>query len=254
MEHRSLHQAAVAVYSFMAFPFGIRRTLHRFLTYIQDCGGAFDGHYREWRVRRVAAILRHYGPSFFHGKTMVELGAGYADIGAAFARLGAEVLAVDGRAENVEMIRRRHPALKTELANLDGKWPWSKPFDIVLHLGLLYHLEKAEESLRLACQNCTYLILETEVADSTDPMFILHPQEGAEIYDQSLSGTGSRPSPAYVERILTECGMSFERVESADLDTVHVREGFTDHLYSWPVGNSGKYAHGWRKFWFAKRT
>ena len=229
--------------------------MHGAITHIiHYWGGHFGGHYVDWRARRIAVIVQHYGPGFFDGKTLVEVGAGHADIGAVFARMGAKVTAVEGRQENVDAIETLTPEVTALLADLDGKWPSLEPFDIVLHLGLLYHLKHFEESLRLACANGKHLILETEVSDSDDPFYVLHPTEASSHYDQALGGVGSRPSPAYVERILTECGMKFQRIEEPQLNTVYARRGIIDHYYAWPIQNTGKWASGWRKMWFAEKV
>jgi SAM-dependent methyltransferase len=234
--------------------FGIRtKIVQRWREFKDYYHGRFSGHYVEWRRRRVAAILQHYGPSFFPGKRVLEVGAGTGKIGVVFARLGAQVTAAEGRPENVRIMKRKHPELTPMVVDFEKEWPWTEPFDVIIHFGLLYHLERVEESLRTACQNCQHLILETAVSDSTDPYFISHLKENALHYDQALHGVGSRPSPAYVERILADCGMSFQRVEDGSIDTVHLRPNFPDHIYTWPVGTSGLSPEGWRKFWFAER-
>jgi SAM-dependent methyltransferase len=214
----------------------------------------FHGHYVPWREKRIGAIVRRYGPAWFAGKRVLELGAGYGDIGAWFTQYGAEVTCVEGRPENVAVIQRRHPKVRALGADLDGLWPIDGEYDLILHLGLLYHLGKPEESLRLACAAAPRLVLETEVSDSSDPQFVTYPTEDATARDQSLRGTGSRPSPAYVERVLTECGMRFERIEDGSIDTYFDRDGWHSHLYSWPINDTKRAGVGWRKFWFAERV
>lgn len=68
----------------------------------------FIDHYFEWRAKRVAAILNHYNPSFFFGKSLLEVGCGYGDIGTVFSNLGAAVTCSDARAEHLSIIRERH--------------------------------------------------------------------------------------------------------------------------------------------------
>ena len=114
----------------------------------------------------------------------------------------------------------------------------------VLHLGVLYHLEPTHESLRRACQATNHLVLETEVCDLASPDAVLMADE--EGYDQAVDGRGCRPSAARVERILAEEGLRWQRVTddrcNADM-----------HVYDWPETNSGRVAHGQRRFWFAER-
>jgi len=203
----------------------------------------FRGHYIEWRAKRLAAILNHYGPTFFLGKTLLELGCGHADIGAFFANLGAKVTCTDARPEHLVVVRRRHPGLKTITANLETEWPLGS-YDIIIHMGVLYHLKNFTGSLEHACQNCRNLILETEVCDSDDPNFVLQTQEAG--FDQAMSGIGSRPSAEAIEKVLRACGMSYERITD-DRCNSHI------HRYNWPVTNTKTWEHGLRRFWFAEK-
>lgn len=213
----------------------------------------FEGHYIIWRQRRIEAIERHYGRDFFNGKAVLELGAGHGDIGAHFAKLGAIVTCVEGRPKNARYIRRRHPEVEVVTADIDGAWPFDRRYDVVLHLGVLYHLKHYRESLVNACDAAAHLILETEVCDSSDPDEVIFVNENVGGYDQSLSGIGCRPSPANVEAILRERGMHFERLEDGSIDTVHNIPNFPDHLYRWQIKDTKIYKPGLRKFWFARR-
>jgi hypothetical protein len=65
------------------------------------------------------------------------------------------------------------------------------------------------------------------------------------MYDQALNGVGSRPSPAYVERVMREEGFSYNRLTDA-------RCNWDLHEYDWPVKNTREYRNGMRRMWFAK--
>ncbi len=202
----------------------------------------FNLHYVEWRERRVAAIRRHYGDGFFAGRTLLELGCGYGDIGAAFADLGAVVTCCDAREEHLDVLKQRYPHLATVRADLNTDWPFGS-FDIVLHLGALYHLEPTHASLRHACRSTPHLVLETEVCDSNGDLVFDTTEQG---YDQAVDGRGCRPSAPRVERILREEGMTFERIRDDRCNS-----GM--HVYDWTVGDTGSFRHGQRRFWFAQR-
>lgn len=204
----------------------------------------FTDHYVEWRRRRIAAIVDHYGQDFFRGKTLLELGCGYGDIGAAFADLGARVTCSDARVEHLDIVTRRWPELRTVQVNLNDDWPFGQ-FDIILHLGLLYHLEPTHRSLRWSCQSAAHVVIESEVCDSSDSTTVVTTAEAG--YDQAVDGQGCRPSPGRIERILVDEGMTFERVTDSRCNS-----GM--HVYDWPIGDTGRFESGLRRFWFARKV
>lgn len=203
----------------------------------------FRDHYIKWNNRRIKCIIDYYGKNFFRGKKILEVGCGYGDIGAEFMKLGAEVTCSDARREHLDIVERRYPNIKTVLADLDYEWPFRKKFDVILHLGTLYHLKNFEKSLIKACKTTKYLVLETEVCDSDDPDMVVFTNESRG-YDQSFNKRGSRPSAEYIEKILKKAGMKYEQVKSSKCNS-----GF--HRYNWKVKNTGKWSHGLRRFWFA---
>ncbi|MGH2942566.1 MAG: class I SAM-dependent methyltransferase [Solirubrobacteraceae bacterium] len=204
----------------------------------------FEDHYQEWRAKRIDAIRGHYGPSWFTGRTLLEVGCGHADIGAAFAALGAIVTASDARQEHLDEGRRRHPEIAAwQLADLDSEWPFQPDFDLVLHLGVLYHLADPELALRRLLQSGGHIVLETEVSDSSDPYFVHRTVEAG--YDQAFNSQGSRPSPALVERVLSEAGRSFSRITDDRCNAAF-------HRYDWPVRDTGESPDGLRRMWFVE--
>ncbi|MEZ5290586.1 MAG: class I SAM-dependent methyltransferase [Vicinamibacterales bacterium] len=204
----------------------------------------FTRHYDDWRARRVAAIRGHYGDAFFKGRTLLELGCGYGDLGAAFQALGADVCCADAREEHLEVVRARHPGLRTVRADLNTEWPFG-PVDVIFHLGLLYHLEPTHESLRRACRSAPVVVVETEVCDSASPDAVIPADEQG--YDQAIDGRGCRPSAARVERVLSEEGFTWTRVADGRCNS-----GI--HVYDWAETGSGRVAQGLRRFWFTERA
>lgn len=216
----------------------------RFPTPVDWVEKRFAEHYVEWRQRRIAAIRSYYGESFFAGRSVLELGCGYGDLGAAFADLGALVTCSDARIEHLDVVQKRWPHLTTIRADLNREWPFGA-YDVILHLGVLYHLEPTHESLRRSCQSATHLILESEVCDSTSPDLVIAATENG--YDQAFDGAGCRPSAARIERILTEEGMTFDRI-------THDRCNSGIHTYDWPVRETERVQDGQRRFWFARKA
>jgi ubiquinone/menaquinone biosynthesis C-methylase UbiE len=203
----------------------------------------FDDHYVEWREKRINAIVDHYGLDFLRGKTMLEVGCGYGDIGGFFAAEEVEVTCSDAREEYLIECAERYPDVKTIVADLDKEWP-PGTYDIVLHLGVLYHLADYKQTIRDACRCCTHLVLETEVLNSSELTTLPLEESG---YDQAFNGVGNRPTQAAVEKILDDCGFIYEMVVDDRCNS-----GF--HSYDWEIDESKEWHHGLRRFWFCKKV
>lgn len=91
----------------------------------------------------------HYGAEFFDGKNLLEVGCGYGDIGASFVELGALVTCSDGRASHMKEVRRRHRAVAAVQADLDEPWPFDMRYDVLIHMGVLYHLADPERAMHV---------------------------------------------------------------------------------------------------------
>lgn len=207
----------------------------------------FDETYEPWQRARYEAIIRYYPKNFFNEKRLLEVGCGFGHLGKKFKELGCDVTFVDGRVENIEGMRKMIPecASKSYVWDLNKGLGTSEHFDIILHTGLLYHLEDYKQPITDACAQCSHLILETEVCDSAYSI-CLYPEEDVTVTDQSLTGRGCRPSPSAVEEELRKNNFSFERC--FDIDS-------TDrHHYNWSPQNNGSAPHGQRAMWFCRQN
>lgn len=208
----------------------------------------FDGKYFDWNQKRIKGIIDQYGYKFFYGKKLADLGCGYGDLSGTLYRLGAEITAVDVRQDHLKVVSKKFPGIKVVRANLEGPWPFfGTKFDMILDLGLICHLSSIEDHLKAACSSTTYLILETAVCDSDDPNKIIQVPEAKEVYDLSFNGTGSRPSPAYVERILNDCGMTFKRMDNAKFNS-------SEYKYDWVAQNNNSTDIHKRRIWFCVKS
>lgn len=127
------------------------------------------------------------------GLRTLEVGAGVGNLTGWFLARGCDVLATDGRAENVAEHRRRFPACRAEVVNLDqyGSHDRFGMFDLVVCYGVLYHLRAPEQVLADLANNCSgMLLLETEV-NAADDQGECRLNEGAGA-DQSLCGFSIR--------------------------------------------------------------
>jgi tRNA A58 N-methylase Trm61 len=68
----------------------------------------FSGHYEGWRKSRISTTLDLVQDGFFDGKSILEVGAGYADVGNYFqTNFDCRVTSYEGRREHVEVIKSR---------------------------------------------------------------------------------------------------------------------------------------------------
>lgn len=207
----------------------------------------FAGDYIEWNQKKIKFIIEKLSHTAFFEKEILDLGCGYGDVAAAFSRLGGKLICVDARQEHLNMLGRKHPHLEKLNVNLDINWPFkNRRFNFILSLGTLCHLKNFEEHLRNICDSADNLILELEVCDSDDPNKIIFVEENKKVYDFSFVGCGAKPSAAYVERILDECGMNFKRWDDPKINS-------GPYKYDWKVKNTGNRLYGHRRFWICQR-
>jgi len=210
----------------------------------------FDGHYDQWRINRIAKIESIFGKEFFKDKTLLELGAGHGHIGNYFKTLGAKVVFAEGREEHVKTIQSKNPNDQVIHLNQEFAWDLKRRFDIIIHWGVLYHLNNWQQDLQCTLKHSNLVFLESEVCDSDD--------KNAEIklpssnrYDQELGEFATRPSAANVEENITKNGFSFIRYDDNDLNSY---SEYDKHLYDWKVENSLKWEHGLRRFWVVNKN
>jgi hypothetical protein len=229
---------------------------HLILSAVYNTGGLFHRSYVDWRIKRINKILEIYGIEFFKNKNILEVGGGHADIGAFLAELGAKVLCLDGRMQNVNYAKLKHRNimnLRCLQFNLENDFSEFGKFDLIINFGLLYHLKNVDKHLGYCFKNSNDVLLETVVCDSTDPHKIFLCDEKKEINEEALEGIGSRPSPFYVERIAAENGFEIVRHFSKDLNS---ETHGTQFSYDWEHKNDDRLGDEWklRRFWRFKKT
>ena len=210
----------------------------------------FDGHYYEWRARRVRKAIKVIGRSRMAGLRVLELGCGYGDIGIALWQAGAKVTFSDARQEHLDELMLRYPeiARQERVFQIDQEKPWSldQRYDLVIHFGLLYHLQNWRLSLDRSLAHADAMLLETIVADSDDPgVDIAWPAR--EAYDTAFGGTGSTPSAAAIEAYLRQKGCRFVRFDDGHLNA-------SSHHYDWVVGHTEEESAWLRRFWLVCRS
>ena len=132
------------------------------------------------------------------------------------ALLGADVVGFDGRPELIEqanLIRSIVGLNNLQFRVLDF-WDMSPQtlggtFDIVLNLGILYHLPKPLEALErtvLMANEC--VLLDTDVYPSQDSLIKLRWEEPDDIRRATRSGMIAYPSKSSIEMMLKHIGVT----------------------------------------------
>jgi 2-polyprenyl-3-methyl-5-hydroxy-6-metoxy-1,4-benzoquinol methylase len=223
----------------------------------QTYGGHFHAHYPEWRMRRQWKIMQLLGPSLPKAR-ILELGCGIGALGSLFAEMGARVVALEGRAENVLYAKRKYshlPNYDIQHRNILDDFSDLGPFDVILNLGLLEVLKSGAEMTRLLAL-CAPLsadiIIDTVVCDSLE----------SEVQFRELSVTcdgpiasegeaapteGAIPSPKFVEDGMAELGFAGEAQNDPQLNSSNF------HRYDWRH-NDPLPVDSRRRFWRFRRT
>jgi SAM-dependent methyltransferase len=142
-------------------------------------------------------------------RTALDVGCGVGFFSSYLQHAGFQVSAFDGREENAIEAHKRNSDLNIEIRDIEDP-DLSKlgTYDLVLCLGLLYHLENPFRALRnLAALTGKVLVLETRVAPFNSNVALLY-QENHEV-DQGLSYIAMIPSRGCLVKMLYKAGFSY---------------------------------------------
>ena len=156
------------------------------------------------------------------GKAVLDVGCGVGHLSGYFVEHGCRVTCVDSRPENLAHLETLYPGRKTHVADVQkDSLAELGNFDVVFCFGLIYHTENPIAALRNMASCCLeLLLLETVVTDDPRPIFQLV-EEPHTNNNQSVSGLGCRPSPAFIAMALSCIGFPFVYVPKT-------RPGFPD--------------------------
>ena len=141
-------------------------------------------------------------------KTALDLGCGLGHYAEILHEYGFDVLAVDGRADNVEEARRRLPHLKFQVADAqDPALTSLGKFDLVFCFGLLYHLENPFRVIRSIAELTSEIaLIEGIVYPSPEPAMVLMDENAGE--DQGLNYMAYYPSEPCLVKMFRRSGLS----------------------------------------------
>lgn len=180
-----------------------------------------DGRRQEQRLAYLFPPLLHLAGGSLAGLTVLDVGCNQGFWSIEAARAGAlAVLGVEGRPEHVATARFVADVLN--IANVDFETlnvfdpalAQRGPFDVVLCLGLLYHVDRPLELLeRLRSLTRRWLVLDTSVVDLRAAVLHLvfeDPEDPRNVVDEGPVGDGlvAVPSREAVERMLWHVGFA----------------------------------------------
>lgn len=198
--------------------------------------------YDEWINSRFGVIMTAmnniFGNNFLHGKTLLELGAGYGDFGYKFYEIGMDVTCIEGRIENLTILKQKYPFFTSNLGDMD-KELIEKHYNVILHAGLLYHMKNIVQNLENCLKNCDIFILETENIDSDDDndnIVMIYENASVQCAASSLINSdctnySSRTTRKFLENIFIQHNFKFILLDS------HLANCM-GYVYDWKVTNS----------------
>ena len=207
-------------------------------------GGEFSGYYRRRTEKIVKHIRSYLGESFFKDKTLLDVGCGHGHMGAGFQDLCSKVTCSDGRKSNVEQGKLIYPEVEFVLADVEKEWPFGK-FDIILNLGLLYHVSNPADVIAKCADSCQSMILDC-VIEAGGLNSIVLKDESSERYDCAVSGKACIVSQTYLESALKESNFRFRRPDIENKACNY--DGKT--RYDWTDNPT----HGCRRLWFCEKN
>lgn len=210
----------------------------------------FTGDYELWRVNRIRKVVELMGVDWdWQGKSVLELGAGYGEMGAFFADAGADVTLVDGRVENLCIAKLRYqrklPDMKFVHRDVEADISDLGRFDVIIHFGLLYHISDVEKNIAMCTRMSDRIFLETEVLDSQDDREVRILHEDLKNYDTGLASDVSMISPFYIKRVFEENGMDVDIISDRSLNA-------GVHVYDWAHNNDSSWMRHRRRFFHAR--
>lgn len=150
----------------------------------------------------LAERLPQISPPPLYGKTALDCGGGVGYFAAFLAEIGFEVTSFDARADNIEIAKQRHPQIEFRVGNLED--PTIRDygaFDLVLCLGLLYHLENPMIALRnLRSLTGDMAVIESVVVPRRSTT--LHLLDEVRLEDQGVNYVAFNPSESCLVKML----------------------------------------------------
>jgi SAM-dependent methyltransferase len=139
----------------------------------------------------------------------LDLGCGVGYFSTFLSGMGLNVVGVDGRAENVQEAARRFPDITFHCLDVeDRRLIELGPVDLVLCLGLLYHLENPFRAIRnLAALTGKITVIEGICVPNRRPVLELRDEGMSE--DQAVAYVAFYPSESCLVKMLYRSGFAY---------------------------------------------
>jgi hypothetical protein len=210
--------------------------------------------YENHKNKRVSKIIEILGVDWFKDKTILELGACHGDIGIEFIKLGSHVTFADAREENLNEIYAKIEQPDIIVLNQNKPYNLGRRYDLVLHLGTLWHIENWHNDLYCALRHSDRMILETKVLPKNVNISL-----STNTLKSKYNAFGEKEScftDVAVEKKLIELNIDYVRYDDANLNTNFeemAENVYVKHIYDWtietPILSSNKQIHH-RRFWY----
>jgi SAM-dependent methyltransferase len=143
-------------------------------------------------------------------QTAIDVGCGVGYFSGFLRELGFRVVGVDGRADNLDEARRRHPEIDFRCVDVqDRALQELGTFDLVFCFGLIYHLENPLLALRnFAAMTRKLALIEGICAPGRHAYFVLR-EEKPSGEDNSLTPLALYPSEAALIKAAYRIGFQF---------------------------------------------
>lgn len=174
-------------------------------------GLIFDREHATRITEARVASLGSWLPSLLReleAKTALDVGCGVGYFARWLADEGLDVLGIDAREANVAAARERHPDIRFSVGDItDPSVRALGTFDLVLCVGVMYHLEDPFAAVRnMAALARRILVIESMVMPDRSPAALLVDEGPAE--DQSLRSIAFIPSEAALTKMLHAAGLA----------------------------------------------
>ena len=221
--------------------------------------------YDDFRDKRLDKILNIFLKDWFFRKKILEMGAGDGDIGIKLLKLGSDVTFSDVRQQHLDTINKKLIELNYKPSSMlidNDDWinyDINFKFDLILHLGLLYHLQNWKKDLTMTLSHTDIIILETIVnpsrTDKVDKQYSSLPPNYSYGVIKDINMTIFTQED--VENELTSLGCKFFRFDKIELNSKgRIYKGITlENIYDWTYDkydtgfyNSPHFVH-FRRMW-----